>query len=78
VEDKENNPDLSNHIKTPTHHYPRDRSPGLFHKNKKDLSDIKVKKQNDSCLTPKGKMTPKATPTKSGLKQHKSELTANK
>lgn len=81
-EDKENNSSTNNHLKTPNHKTPNgDKSPTLFRKNRKELSDIKIKrvdKGEESCLTPKGRTASKVTPTKSGLKTGRGDLTGKK
>ena len=92
-EDKENNFNSHNHVRTPNKTPTAgDKSPTLFRKQrkdlsdlklKKDLSDVKVKKGEENCLTPKSriasKVTPsKVTPSKSGLKTGKLDLTGGK
>ena len=92
AEDKENNLNSQNnssqgqssssghHLRTPNHRTPKaEKSPNFFRKQRKELSDIKVKKGDDSCLTPKGRTSSKVTPTKSGLRVGgKPELTLKK
>ena len=89
-EDKENkdyNCNTQNHLKTPNHKTPNnrtpngDKSPTLFRKNRKELSDIKMKRIDrgeENCLTPKGRTTSKVTPTKSGIKTGRQDLTGKK
>jgi hypothetical protein len=82
IDDKENNGNFNN--KTPTNgknaEKEESKSPNISFKNKKDISNHKLKKMEDPNavpLTPSGKMTPKSRNERSGLKQ-KCEVTVKK
>lgn len=76
-EDKQNHGSISNKAKTPTNHGRKEgkdeKSPIPF-KNK----ELKERRVETQCLTPKEKLTPKGKSDKSGFKNPKSELTDKK
>ena len=69
LEDKENNASFSNKIKTPTSKMNRkEKKSPIALKTPKELSGLKARKQEEECLTPKGR-TPSTRSNISNLKQ---------
>ena len=69
LEDKENNASFSNKVKTPTSKMNRkEKKSPIVLKTPKELSGLKARKQEEECLTPKGR-TPSTRSNISNLKQ---------
>ena len=70
LDDKENHASFSNKVKTPTSKVARkEKKSPIALKTPKELSSLKGKKQEEECLTPKGRTT-----TKNNLSNLKQKL----